>query len=63
MIGVREASANDGPAIWRILEPILRAGETFALPRDISEEDAIAYWRGPGHAVFVAEKEDAVLGT
>jgi ribosomal protein S18 acetylase RimI-like enzyme len=60
---IRTASAADRPAIWAILEPTIRAGETYALPPDMSEADAIAYWMGPGRAVFVAEMEGRVVGT
>jgi ribosomal protein S18 acetylase RimI-like enzyme len=42
---------------------VIRAGETCALPRDMRRADALAYWRAPGHAVFVAEAGGAVLGT
>ena len=60
---IRTASAADRPAIWAILEPTIRAGETYALPPDMSEADAVAYWMGPGRAVFVAEMEGRVVGT
>ncbi len=50
--------------LWPILEPVLRAGETYPQPRDISREDALAYWWQPAHSVFVAEDDtDALLGT
>jgi ribosomal protein S18 acetylase RimI-like enzyme len=61
---IRPANEGDSPAIWAVLEPIIRAGETFALPRDMSERDALAYWRAPRHEVFVAEDEKgSVLGS
>jgi ribosomal protein S18 acetylase RimI-like enzyme len=60
---VRPAAAADDDAIWRILEPILRAGETYVLPRDMSKGAALAYWRSPGHAVFVAEGTGTIVGT
>jgi ribosomal protein S18 acetylase RimI-like enzyme len=59
---LRPATPGDAAAIWRILEPVIRAGETYALPPDWSKADALAYWSAPGHTVFVAE-EGAVLGT
>jgi ribosomal protein S18 acetylase RimI-like enzyme len=55
MIIIRSAQAGDDDAIWAILEPILRDGETYALPRDWSRAAALAFWRGGDHAVFVAE--------
>ena len=60
---IRQSEPRDDDAIWRILEPTFRAGETYPVPRDISREDALAYWRTPGHAVFVAEDAGTVVGT
>ena len=60
---IRAASAADRAAIWAILEPIIRDAETYALPRDMGEADAIAYWTGPGRQVFVAEADGVVVGT
>ena len=42
---IRQSEPRDDDAIWRILEPTFRAGETYPVPRDISREDALAYWR------------------
>ena len=60
---IRATSVADDEAIWHILEPAFRAGETYPIPRDISRADALAYWRSPGHAVYVAEDAGAVVGT
>ncbi|HVV61564.1 MAG TPA: N-acetyltransferase [Pseudolabrys sp.] len=60
---VRAATDGDDDAIWRILEPTFRAGETYPIPRDISRDAALAYWRTPGHAVFVAEDGGRIFGT
>ena len=60
---IRPARASDHDAIWAILEPTFRAGETYPIPRDISRADALAYWRTPGHHVFVAEQSGAIVGT
>jgi ribosomal protein S18 acetylase RimI-like enzyme len=60
---VRSATADDHKALWAILEPTFRAGETYPIPRDISREDALAYWHSPGHWVFVFQEGDDILGT
>lgn len=60
---VRAALPDDAAAIWSILEPTIRAGETYPLPRDMREQDALAYWFGAGHSVFVAEDEGRIVGT
>jgi ribosomal protein S18 acetylase RimI-like enzyme len=60
---IRPAARSDDDAIWRVLEPILRAGETYPLPRDISRADAFTYWRAPGHEVYVAEEKERTVGS
>lgn len=60
---IRPATASDDDAIWRILEPTFRAGETYPIPRDITRGEALAYWRSPGHSVFVAEDNGSIVGT
>jgi GNAT superfamily N-acetyltransferase len=60
---IRVAQSADRAAIWRILEPVIRAGETYALPRDMSEADALGYWCGADRETFVAEREGGLVGT
>lgn len=61
---IREAAAAvDGDAIWAILELVIRAGETYPLPRDMDRQTALAYWFSPGHEVFVAEDRGEIVGT
>jgi hypothetical protein len=43
---IRPANADDSVAIWSILGPTIRAGETYALDPAMREEDALAYWLG-----------------
>jgi ribosomal protein S18 acetylase RimI-like enzyme len=60
---IRPAEVKDAAAIWAMLEPVVRAGETYALPRDMSRADALAYWTGPDRRAFVAEDAGRVVGT
>ena len=60
---IRPAAQFDDDAIWRVIEPVFRAGETYPLPRDISRADAFAYWRASGNEVFVAEDGGRIVGT
>lgn len=60
---IAPAQAEDRDAIWAILEPMIRAGETYPLPRDWDRESGLAYWFSAHHEVFVARSEDGVLGT
>jgi ribosomal protein S18 acetylase RimI-like enzyme len=60
---IRPAEKADEAAIWAILEPIIRGGETYALARDMSRAAALAYWLGPDRETFVAEEKGRILGT
>lgn len=60
---IRRAHTTDNDAIWKILEPTIRAGETYTLPRDMTRDEALAYWHSLGHEVFVAEENGEILGT
>jgi hypothetical protein len=51
---VRPAIKDDASAIWSIIGPTIRAGETYALARDMSEADALSYWMGSDRETFVA---------
>ncbi|MDB5562536.1 MAG: acetyltransferase [Hyphomicrobiales bacterium] len=59
---IRPATPADWPAIWSILEPITRGGETLALPRDCDEATGRAYFASPEKQNFVAVDGGAVLG-
>jgi ribosomal protein S18 acetylase RimI-like enzyme len=64
MLTIREARrVEDADAIWGILEPVIRAGETYALSRDLTREEALDYWFSNGHEVFVADDEGQIVGT
>jgi ribosomal protein S18 acetylase RimI-like enzyme len=60
---IRPAIPADRDQIWHILAPMIQAGETYPLPRDMSRDDALAYWFSPGHEVFVADQHGEILGT
>ena len=60
---IRPAKPADSDAIWRILEPVIRAGDTYTLPSDMARAEALEYWNSPGHAVFVAEENGEIFGT
>ncbi|MES2988093.1 MAG: GNAT family N-acetyltransferase [Pseudomonadota bacterium] len=57
------ATAGDSDAIWAILEPVIRAGETWALDRDMSRAAALAYWFAADRQPFVSVENDEILGS
>jgi len=60
---IRPATEGDQEAIWAILEPMIRRGDTYTLPRDMTRLQAIEFWFAPGHEAFVWEEQGAILGT
>jgi L-amino acid N-acyltransferase YncA len=62
-VTIRPAVDGDRDAVWSILEPTIRDGETYTLPRDLSREQALDYWFSRGHEVFVADRAGKVAGT
>ena len=60
---IRPAIEGDQEAIWAILEPMIRRGDTYTLPRDMTRLQAIEFWFAPGHEAFVWEEQGAILGT
>ena len=45
-----------------MLEPVFRAGDTYAIDTDIPKDAALDYWFGPERTVFVCEEAGALLG-
>jgi len=58
---IRAYQASDEQAVWEILEPVIRAGETYTLDRDLSRQAALDYWLE--HEVWVACLDGVVAGT
>ena len=64
MIKIRPYQENDWSALWHIIEPVFRAGETYAFPQDISEDEAHKAWILTPSATYVAVNQDGtILGT
>lgn len=59
---IRRAEPEDWPAIWAMLEPVMREGETLALPSDGDEAAARAYFASPEKTNFVALLDGAIVG-
>lgn len=60
---IRAARSEDAAAIWEIIGPTIRAGETYALDPELGEAEALSYWLGDDRETFVAEDEGRILGT
>jgi ribosomal protein S18 acetylase RimI-like enzyme len=62
-LAIHLATERDRDAIWEILEPMIRLGETYILPRDMSKQQALEYWFAADKETFVWKENGAVLGT
>ena len=60
---VRPDTAADADALWAVLEPVIRAGETYAYPRNLGRDAALAAWHPAGGHTFVAELDARIAGT
>ena len=47
---IRNYVDRDWPQVWEIIEPVFRAGETYAFSPNITEEEAYRVWIEIGRA-------------
>ncbi|MDT0681427.1 GNAT family N-acetyltransferase [Roseicyclus sp. F158] len=59
---IRRVGDADRAAVWSLLKPVFRAGDTYAIDPEITEADALAYWFG-GQVALVAELDGEIVGT
>lgn len=62
-INIRPFREADWESVWRIIEPVLRAGETFPQSPQMTEPEAHQYWTKMPVATYVAESEGEIVGT
>ena len=62
-MAINPAMESDRDAIWEILEPMIRGGETYTLPRDMSKKQALEYWFAVDKETLVWKENGVVLGT
>ncbi len=64
IINIRPINEADWPAVWAMMEPIIRAGDTYPYAMDMTIEGARRMWIDIPEAAYVAEDEDGdILGT
>ena len=61
MISIRRFEDKDWPAVWKIIEPVFRAGETYAISSTISEQEAHHIWVEYPAATYVAINESGII--
>jgi ribosomal protein S18 acetylase RimI-like enzyme len=64
MIAIAPYENGHWPAVWSMLEPVFRAGDSYAIPVDVTEQEARVYWVEAASATFVAsDAERDVIGS
>ncbi|AEI51108.1 GNAT family N-acetyltransferase [Runella slithyformis] len=63
MLTIRAAQQSDQEAVWAIIEPVIRAGDTYMYSPDTSKEKMLALWFDAEKYTYVAEKEGRLAGT
>lgn len=64
MATIRLLEADDWPRVWEIMQPVVRAGETYPYARDLNADGAQHMWIDLPEASYVAQDEDGeFLGT
>ena len=61
MLTIRQYAPGDWPALWAIMEPVFRAGETYAYDPAITEAEAQRVWIELPAAIYVAVDEAGML--
>lgn len=62
---IREATAEDWPAIWPFFHEIVAAGEALTYPLNLGKDDGREWWylSAPNRTVVAVDGEGTVLGT
>ena len=61
---IRPATADDWPRIWPCFSEIVRAGETYAFPGDLTVETGRGWWMSdPPSLTVVLEADGRILGS
>ena len=63
MLQIRKAVPGDEDGLWRILEPVIRAGETYDFPPQTDRDDALRAWLAPANVCYVAQEGGELVGT
>jgi len=62
-ITIRLARTEDFDVIWPTLRDVIRAGDTYAIDPQLSQDRIRALWMEEPRATYVAEQDGELLGT
>ena len=62
-LAVTQQQDSDWPLVWGVLEPAFRAGQSYPLPRDVSEAAAKKYWtKLDGYNAVARDADEKIVG-
>jgi RimJ/RimL family protein N-acetyltransferase len=62
-LSIAEQTETDWTDVWPVLESAFRAGESYPLPREVSEVDAKAYWiKTDGYNAIARDEAGDIVG-
>lgn len=62
-MNIRKASVSDYDQIWEITKQVIAQYESLVFAPDSSREKMLAFWCDPKKHVYVAERDEKVVGT
>lgn len=63
-ISIRPFVEEDWPAVWKIMEPIIRSGESYPYAMDMTSDGARHMWIEVTEAAYVAHDDNGqIIGT
>src|SRR5882762_1452580 len=63
MIHIRKSGAEDADEIWKILQPIIRLGDSFAYSPSSTKAEMLGYWFDKKKHTYTALLNDKIVGT
>lgn len=60
---VRPVTCKDHSRLFEMIDPVFKAGETYAIDRDMDRDATLAYWMHPDKQVFGVETGGKLVGT
>jgi GNAT superfamily N-acetyltransferase len=64
-LNIRPATDSDWPLIWPFFDAIVKDGQTYAYPDDLTSDSAKSLWmeQPPGLTVVAVDRDATLLGT
>jgi L-amino acid N-acyltransferase YncA len=61
MVNIRELQEKDWPVVWQLMQPVIRAGETYPYAVDMTVDQARRMWLEVTEAAYVAQDDEGEL--